>query len=216
MHDQQKQSSKLYEFKESGYQDFMLAVGFGKRYHKIDRDKLRALKAVDEWLDHLTERIERGQGMLIVGDVGCGKTTTMAYIARQIYGRFGKCRGYLVEDQFVPTAWEPGIAATQMRFVSTVSLLAMYFEKDRVATYRSAQILFLDDLGREHMSDFSAANFEDFIEHRYANKLCTFVSTNLSVEQLKTHEQFYRTFDRYREMCQLLTIDGDSMRMFGD
>lgn len=118
-------------------------------------------------------------GIFITGSVGIGKTSLCALI-----GKF-----FIKSWRIIP------------RFISTGNLFDMYFERKQseVEELMHSTILFLDDLGREYGADFPVAKFENFIEYRYGNLLPTFITSNLTLEDLRARPMFERIADRIND-----------------
>jgi len=148
-----------------------------------------------KWEHSPVERIVPQEGMFISGGIGTGKTSLMALMAMELVYQFN-C---------VP------------RFISTGFLFDMYFEKRgaEIQSLMESSLLFLDDLGREYPADFPLMKFENFIEYRYGNLLPTFITSNMSIDDLRTRTGFERIADRVNDpkWMKHLTISGGSKRL---
>jgi len=150
-------------------------------------------------------------GALICGSLGTGKTSILSYIAFQLIKERAcpsKHFGYSTFPQ-----WE---SMVNIKFIPTGELFDLFFDKDKEAinAYRDCPILFLDDFGREYQTDFPLSRFENFIEHRYANLLLTFITTNIAPADLADNPKWSRIVDRFRDKkwMDIITIKGKSMR----
>lgn len=78
--------------------------------------------------------------------------------------------------------------------------------------YKHKQYLFLDDLGTENLTEFKLETLYDLIDYRWVNKKPTFITTNLSLNQLR--ERFLeRISSRILGMCVPLEIKGIDRRI---
>jgi DNA replication protein DnaC len=75
----------------------------------------------------------------------------------------------------------------------------------------TVQLLALDDLGADRVTDWTQDCLSDLIDSRYSNGRKTIITTNLDAVAIKA---MYgpRIADRLREMCQTLVLDGESRR----
>lgn len=149
------------------------------------------------WDQSPVQKMVPDSGMFISGGIGTGKTSLMALMAMDMVSRFN-C---------VP------------KFISTGFLFDMYFEKKttEINTLMESTLLFLDDLGREYPADFPLMKFENFVEYRYGNLLPTFITSNMSIDDLRARTGFERIADRINDpkWMKHLTIPGGSKRTRG-
>lgn len=75
----------------------------------------------------------------------------------------------------------------------------------------SKYFLFLDDLGSENTTDFAREHFFTILDLRCQKKLPTFISTNLSLNEL-TQKYGERVTSRLKEMCVILELKGNDKR----
>lgn len=182
----------LVEEKERNLQASMSEAGFGPRYHHPDTSRLRALEPIDEYMKALPGNINRGRGIVFFGDVGVGKTTTLAYMARRILAG-----GW--------TVW----------CVHTPQLIEMLRTDDRQAALTKAMnvdVFMLDDLGSGEMDGDILGAMESIAEHRYARHMLSMVSTNMTPEELVANIPLRRMVDRWRQTNMIVKIGGTTMR----
>ena len=143
------------------------------------------------------------KGLLIIGDYGCGKTSMLR--AFQMVGKA------LLPETIL---WFPSVScnALVMEFEamdsSDKSAKKHFFKK-----YNKADVMYFDDFGTEsNASNFGIKNLmKDILEERYANKKRTFLTSNLSLEEIK-EKYGDRIFDRLQEMFNIIQMPGDSFR----
>lgn len=177
---------------EKTLQASMSEAGFGPRYHHPDTSRLKALDPVDEFLRALPGCINRGRGIIITGDVGVGKTTTLAYLARKILEQ-----GYTVWCVHVPQLIE------QLKTDS---------RQDVIRRAMLTDVLMFDDVGSGEMDGDVLGAIEGIVEHRYANHRMTMATTNMTHDQLVRNIPLRRIVDRWRQTNMMLKIGGANER----
>ena len=142
------------------------------------------------------EMIADNIGLLMIGSVGNGKSFTACCIANALVDK--------------------GVSVIFCNFDAILNRIKSTFnskedEYSILKTLNSAQLLVLDDLGTETISEWSKSKLYNIVDYRYREKKTTIVTTNLSQEQLIS---LYgdRTFDRLREMCVPLKFRDKSFR----
>lgn len=189
----QKGTCPLVEKVEKERHARLSQAGFGRHYHSPDLARIRARRAVEEFLANSREHITSGRGMVITGDVGVGKTMMLAYLAAKMIDQ-----GHGVWKVHAPELVE-GLedSKTQRRYVQRAI---------------SVEVFMVDDLGSGAMSDEVLGILERIVEHRYANQKPMFVSTNMTRKQLVENVPLRRMVDRWREMNMMVRIAGESQR----
>ena len=187
--------------------DCLTRIGVAKHYHQASIKKSRIAENLTGFADHLGENIELGKGMLLLGPVGTGKTSAMVILLKDILGKFGHILSSGPEFRILKPDFD-------ILFTNSNKIYNSIFRKDYDfgARCRKARVLMIDDFGREYYHDFPFSEFEDLVEHRYANQLCTFVTSNLTPDELKSNDTYQRVVDRWRECNDIVQISGLSMR----
>lgn len=135
--------------------------------------------------------------MLLTGTPGTGKTTLL----RAIMDAF---RWWGVEFKKFPASDLPAL------FLDNVEIT-----HDQLLCGHWCRFLLLDDVGTEPVDVKSFGNavqpFVRIVEARYDRRLPLIVTSNLApADFLNTYGA--RTFDRMRELCEIVTFDGPSLR----
>jgi len=185
----------------------------GNRYRNSDINKCRSRTDIEKYLENLSDNFSRGKGLLLVGPVGVGKTCSLIVLLKGILKRTARERVVTyTSDNKTEGTGQIGFASTL--FATSNKIFNAVFRKDEVflSALQNVQFLFIDDFGREYFSDFAWSSFEEMIDYRYSNKLCTFVTTNLTAKALAGNEKLGRVVDRWRECCDMIQISGESMR----
>ncbi len=138
-------------------------------------------------------------GFLLIGRAGVGKTYVLNAIMNDI------------------------LKAAYIHRVSLVKLISYYpvgyliyklrTKKDGIDYERclNAQFLFLDDLGVENTTDFAREHFFTILDLRCQKRKPTFISTNLSLNELN-QKYGERITSRLKEMCAIIEIKGSDKR----
>ncbi len=137
----------------------------------------------------------QGNGLLLWGDVGTGKSYVAACIANA-----------LIDD---------GIAVLMTSAAKINNGLYNQLEKNvYLDTLNYYQLLIIDDLGIERKSDFALENLFTVIDERYKSNKPLIITTNLSLEQMEqpTEMAHRRIYDRILEKCTPLAFDGSNKR----
>lgn len=180
--------------------------GIGKRFsgktfsnYKKDRN-LKAYKACYEYAKNIEKYIGSGEGLFLSGGVGTGKTHLISgiidYIARM------KKRDWHYKIIYITS-------------VDLLSEIRMGFKNNEaqelVGNFEEADLLIIDDIGIEKITDWVNEIFYKIIDHRYNEMKPTIFISNLSDDELlaKLGE---RIVSRIYEMCRGLKLYGKDYR----
>lgn len=155
--------------------------------------KDKALRYCAKW----EEMYENNIGLLFFGNKGTGKTRTAAMIANELISK--------------------GVTVQMTSFPKIIKDLSGFKIQDKnayVQSYNNYELLIIDDLGVERDSDFALEQVFDIIDTRYRSNQPLIVTTNLSVEDLKSVQDIKlgRIYDRILEMTIPIKVDGVSIR----
>ncbi len=169
---------------------------------KKGNEKLKriATRYVDKW----RELYENNIGLLIYGAQGTGKTWAANTIANEIISRYR----------------EPVIAISSIgllaRIKETYAKYGGEAEADVINKLKNASLLIIDDLGAEQKTEWATSMLYQIIDSRYRSAKPLFITTNLSLDQLRDkltlNDGVDRTYDRIVEVCQSIEISGVSIR----
>lgn len=155
---------------------------------KVEPGNEKAYKAVEEFIKNPTK------GLFLFGKAGTGKTHLAAKIAHetQVPTRFIKMAKLLLElrSNFGRDSWE------NEKIIEKLS---------------KVDLLIIDDLGTEKMSDWVAETIYLLIDERYANMRPTIITSNFSLEELEERVGD-RVCSRIMGMCRLLKVDTGDFR----
>lgn len=166
------------------------------RFDADDRKQPTLMRQMKGYADHFETFREKGQGLLLFGDVGTGKTFASACIANQLIDE-----GHSVLMVSFPRL----IAKIQREAFGKTD----YIEK--VAKY---DLLIVDDLGVERSTEYMQEQVWAIVDARYRAKKPMVVSTNLTAEQLKHPEDVMaaRIYGRILERCLPIRFEGQDRR----
>jgi len=160
------------------------------RHPEFDRLPDDIYDGVKLYCETIPERVRAGDGLLLLGDVGVGKTCALSLIA------LAAAEAY-VEN---------------MVYIHMADLFGLLHRGDDTEFYFRADLLLLDDLGVEYSEPWALAEWHRLIEHRHGERLSTCVTSNMSAEQMSTSPNMRRIFDRLRERNVCIATDAQNQR----
>ena len=154
------------------------------------------LKLCVRYAERFSKMMAENQGLLMWGNVGTGKTYAAAAIANALL------------DQAIPVV-----------MVSFVEILKE-IEANRTtqeqieSLLNTADLVIFDDLGAERNSNFALEKVYGIIDSRYRRQLPMIITTNLTMELMKSEEdiRYCRIYDRIFETCYPMQFTGPSWR----
>lgn len=174
--------------------DYFASVGFGPKYHAPEYKRIprELARACDKWLADMPRHMAEGTTLWLAGDVGCGKTMALAYVALEL-------RNYEPEPE--------------IRFVHAARLFDRLCQFDDAADhYGNVDVLMIDDLGREYDAAWPMARFVMMIEDRYAHMRPTLLTTNRTPKELREDGPWRPVIDRLAETYIAVWEDAPSQR----
>lgn len=159
----------------------------------------RAISTTFRYLDNFNKLAKMGQGLLLYGPTGVGKTFAVA------------CLVNALNDQGIPAVLTsfPAIADWVMEDLD--------HRNAKIRQLQDAELLAIDDLGAERSSDFMQETVERIIDARYRSKKPLVITTNLMPGDMKApnNVQRSRIYSRIKEMCVPVAITGEDRRSSG-
>ena len=152
-----------------------------------------ALNYVANW----EEFRKSSMGLLLWGDVGTGKSFIAGCIANALLDR--------------------GVPVLMTNFTRVLNRMTDMYSGSRNAyidSFRSYQLLIIDDLGVERNSEFAQEQVFNIIDGRYRSQLPMIVTTNLTIEELKNPQETTRAriYSRVMERCTPIRVNDQNIR----
>ena len=184
------------------YKECNLPARWEKRTFEVFNVNASNEVAYDAALEYVKQfDRDNGTGLLLGGTVGTGKThlaaaITMALMDEEYKVVFGTVNSLLSKIRY---SYSDDQADTE----------AELFER-----YTTCDLLVIDDLGKERVSDWTEQIVFDIINTRYENNKALVITTNLGLKEIKAkyRENGEALIDRLLEMCKGIKLEGDSWR----
>lgn len=190
---EQERLNKIRRLKANALQDkALLAYTFAS-----DDGQNPAMKYARRYVEHWPEMKERGQGLLLWGGVGTGKTFAAACIAHALT--------------------EQGVPVLMTNFSKILNSLSGMFSEDRnkyLASFNHFSLLIIDDLGIERNSEYALEQVYNVVDSRYLSRLPFIITTNLLLAELQAPGDLAhaRIYDRVLERCTPVCFSGKNYR----
>jgi DNA replication protein DnaC len=143
---------------------------------------------------------ENNYGYYIFGNIGVGKTTLLASIAKFLTIFLNIKIHYI----------------TMTRLVKLITSID-FADKDKIADLETCNILFIDDLGIEKCTtDNQEAVIRDFFGYRYGNKLVNIIAGNIDIRTQQNKNSFNRQMSDYlndSKYYKIVEMSGKSKRI---
>lgn len=190
---EQERLNRIHRLKANALQDKALFA------YTFDHDDGQnpAMKYARRYVEHWPEMKERGQGLLLWGGVGTGKTFAAACIAQALV------------EQSVPVL--------MTNFSKILNSLSGMFSEDRnkyLASFNHFSLLIIDDLGIERNSEYALEQVYNVVDSRYLSRLSFIITTNLPLAELQNPKDLAhaRIYDRVLERCTPIRFNGKNYR----
>ena len=161
-----------------------------------DRAQAPVYEAVKEFVERIDERLQKGDGLWLMGDVGTGKTTLAMLVSKAA----------VEAERTVAIYSLPSLLARIRRTYDAEAgePYLQFFER-----LTSVDLLHIDDLGVEKRSDWVLEQLYAIVNERYEAQRSIVVTTNLDQSALE-QQIGPRTVSRLVEIC------GDPLPLFGE
>ena len=137
---------------------------------------------------------KENQGLILYGSVGTGKSYAAAIIANELL--------------------EKKVQVVMTSFIKILKDVSTFDDSERLQIITNASLLIIDDFGAERGTDYAIEKVYDIIDGRYRSNQPIILTTNLSIEQMKSCDdiRYSRIYDRIFEMCYPVKVNGFSWR----
>lgn len=165
-------------------------------FENDDMANERITKAMRNYVDNFAELKKHGKGLLLYGSIGKGKTYAACEVANALIDK-----GY------------PVLVTNFARLTNTIQ---GKFEgkQEYIDSLNQFQLLVIDDLGTERKSEYMQEIVYNIIDSRYRAGLPFIITTNMTIEEIKTPTDIgnARIYDRIIERCFPIEVNGKNRR----
>ena len=200
------------EFKQEGQRKIKVIRRYkssiGIRYRNktfSNYDKTKNPKAYEDCLNYarnIGENIKQGKGLFLSGSVGTGKTHLLGaiidYTAR-------------VKKQYI-CYYNVVSLLNAIRFTFKQKYTELQTTEEITTDLKRYDVLMIDDLGTENLTDWASEILFDIIDYRYSNLRATIISTNLTDVEIKERVS-ERMMSRIYEMSKGVKFTGQDQRV---
>ena len=170
-----------------------------------NQEDLTAFMALNDYKENVLEKVKAGEGLYIWGkSTGCGKTSWACKIMSHYFRKIAFSTGLENEGLyiFLPTFLEDIRRSYDSEDQDFEQVLSMV---------ENCNLLIVDDIGAEKVTDWVAERVVSLIHRRYSNGLCTIYTSNLSPEELK-EKMGERVASRVLGSSKVIEISGGDWR----
>jgi len=171
----------------------LLRAGVPERYAEAVWRKAKAQAALLEYTNNVLKHVADGAGLLILGPVGTGKSSSAGLVCREAIKQ-----GLSVHWDYVPDLIAELNDRTKADHVFRRAVVA--------------DIEVWDDFGVGGLQDWQIGLLDRIVERRYSRSKPMIVTTNLSKTTLTQTDELQRMVDRWLERNFVVTVSGMSMR----
>ena len=183
----------IQKMKSAGLQD---RAFYNYTFDRCDESQENAIYA-KRYVEHFSEMVQEGQGLLFWGNVGTGKTFLAGCIANALL------------EQKVPVL--------MTSFPKILNALGGLYSSERneyLASLNRYTLLVIDDMGTHRESQYTIETIYTVIDERYKSKKPFIITTNIQLEILKNPQdlEHARIYDRIMERCMPVYFGGRNYR----
>ena len=174
---------------------------------KTDQFNQRPLSTCKRFADKFPSLRDKGQGLLLWGGVGTGKSYAAACIVREIV-------------QMEKPDSTPDNPRFYRALMVSIADAMSYSSRDRTdeidihTRLSKDDLVVFDDLGTERNTGYGLEKLYGLIDERYRSSLPMIITTNLTLDEIKQEEdiRYSRIYDRILEVCFPIQFTGSSLR----
>lgn len=168
----------------------------GCTFENDDMQNPRISQAMQKYVENFPELRRQGQGLLLYGPVGTGKTFLAVAAANALINK--------------------GYPVLVTNFGSMCNIIGGTYEgkQDLYDSLNRFALLVIDDLGAERKTEYMQEIVYNVIDSRYRAGLPMIITTNLTSEELKNPQDVTnkRIYDRVLERCLPVEVKGKNRR----
>lgn len=189
----QRKLDYLAEMRRTGFPDAEMRKWC---FEADDGGSAGLMKVARKYADNFKAMKDNGTGLLLYGDVGCGKSFAAACIANELIDR--------------------GIPCMMTNFSRIINRLQENFDgrQKYIDSLNRFDLLVIDDMAVERNTEYVWENVMNIIDSRYRSGLPIVVTTNLTIGELSDPSDIRRkrVYSRLMEMCVPLEAKGADRR----
>lgn len=183
----------IQKMKSAGLQDRTFYNYTFDRCHASQENAIYAKR----YVEHFSEMVQTGQGLLFWGNVGTGKTFLAGCIANALL--------------------EQKIPVLMTSFPKILNALGGLYSSERneyLASLNRYTLLVIDDMGIERESQYTIETVYTVIDERYKSGKPFIITTNIQLDVLKSPQdvEHARIYDRIMERCMPVFFGGKNYR----
>ncbi len=156
------------------------------------------INSFKKYCDNFEKAKENGVGLLLTGNAGNGKTFYSNCISNNL-----KEKGYSV------------LSFNLSGYLQEIRLGFDEKEKDLIQAIRTVDLIIVDDVGSESISDWGREKTFNLFNEIYLNKKSCIITTNNNAKELGEHLKINgsnKILDRLLELCKPFKFDWESRR----
>jgi DNA replication protein DnaC len=157
-----------------------------------------AIKLSKRFVNEFGSELWKGAALMLWGNVGNGKSLLAASVANELEGK-GKTVVFISMPNLL------------QKIRSTFNNNNKETENEIMKALHTCDLLVIDDIGAEKVTDWVEDVIFRIIDGRYTRKKPIFITSNLSPDDLGKHIGF-RSMDRLTEICQPIHNKATSYR----
>ena len=184
------------------YLDGMRRTGFPDAemrkwtFQQDDGGNSKIIEIAHKYVDNFNVMRSQGTGLLLYGNVGCGKSFAAACIANALIDR--------------------GTPCMMTNFSRIINRLQESFDgrQKYIDNLSRFDLLVIDDMAVERNSEYVWENIMNIVDSRYRSGLPLIVTTNLTIGELADPADIrrQRVYSRLKEMCVPIEVTGADRR----
>lgn len=132
---------------------------------------------VQHWLDNFEENSARGEGLYLFGGPGSGKTHVAVSVLKRLLTTQQTCGFFITTEKFIEASYDEMKNDDELPDIYGEPFLLKYIN----SVY---DILVLDNLGGERLTDFTKKAITSMLNSRYDNQLITIVTSEIPLNKL--------------------------------
>lgn len=161
-----------------------------------DGGNSKIIEIARKYVDNFSVMRLQGTGLLLYGNVGCGKSFAAACIANALIDR--------------------GTPCMMTNFSRIINQLQESFDgrQKYIDNLSRFDLLVIDDMAVERNSEYVWENIMNIVDSRYRSGLPLIVTTNLTIGELADPSDIrrQRVYSRLKEMCVPIEVTGADRR----